>query len=157
MGENMTNFINYDYYVNSLKEIALFYRYISSVDFSKLTYDDIQNVKLYVNKWYYYFHSKAPGRQKLMGFVAEKLRISNGYYGPKTIEEKALFYILMVDPNFLFLEVYEIANTIDERKYLAKLNFNLIDEKLMMLEKKCNNEFKFYNEDDFLSFERIKK
>lgn len=139
------------------RELISFYKYVADADFSSLSDEDFKTIQSYVKKWTYFFKNKTCGLTSLMAFTAEKMRISNGYYGPKTKDEKALFYILMVDPDLLFLEVYESANTINERRDLAHINFRIVDIHLMHLEKTLNEQFKIYDPNDIWALDRIKR
>lgn len=63
----------------------------------------------------------------------------------------------MVDPDFLFLEVYEAANMKDEIKDFSMKNFRIYDGVLIKLEKQFNELFMIYGPNDLWSRERIKR
>ena len=92
-----------------------------------------------------------------MTFAAERLTISYKTYGLLTKSEAAYFYINIIDPNLLFLEIYEAANMVQERRNFSFLNFGIYDQYLMYLEKMYNNYFLDYNPDDLWSREKIKR
>ena len=92
-----------------------------------------------------------------MHYTAERLITSSRNYGLTNGDEKAYFYMKMVDPDFLFLEVYEAANMKDEIKDFSMKNFRIYDGVLIKLEKQFNELFMIYGPNDLWSRERIKR
>jgi len=140
------------------KDVILrFYHYLGKVDFTSITSDRRKELDKIVAKHTYYFQTQSAGFLTLMTFVAERLTISYKTYGLLTKSEAAYFYINIIDPNLLFLEIYEAANMVQERRNYSFLNFGIYDQHLMYLEKMYNNYFLDYNPDDLWSREKIKR
>lgn len=140
------------------KDVILkFYQYLGKIDFTTITPERRNELNKIVAKYNYYFHKNSIGFLTLMTFVAERLTTSYKTYGLLDKNEAAYFYINIIDPNLLFLEVYESANMIQEQKDYSFLNFGIYDKYLMYLEKVYNNYFLDYDPDDLWSREQIKK
>ena len=76
-------------------------------------------------------------------------------YGLLNGDEQAYFLINIVDPNLLFLEAHEVANTKDDEKLLCIKYFNIYDPILIKLERKYNTYFNIYDLDEIWSFNRL--
>ena len=63
----------------------------------------------------------------------------------------------MIDPDLLFLEAYESANTQDELKAFCFQNFGIYDPIMIKLEKEFNKKFLSLSDADLWSRERIKR
>ena len=140
------------------KDVILkFYQYLGKIDFTTITNDRRKEIDLIVAKHNYYFKTNSIGFLTLMTFVAERLTTSYKTYGLLDKNEAAYFYINIIDPNLLFLEVYEAANMKQEQKDFSFLNFGIYDKYLMFLEKTYNDYFLDYNPNDLWSREQIKR
>lgn len=133
--------------------IAKLYCYIRNYTFESLSDEKIKELDDFVDYWRYYFTNDYAGLLSTMTFTAEKMIVSNGRYGVKTWEEKAYFYIKIIDPDFLFLEAHETGNTMQEIKDLCKLNFGIYDPYLIELEKRLYKRLQI--KEDLWSRERI--
>ena len=141
------------YYFNK-ETIYKFYGLIRNVNFDCFSNDDIVRIDTLAEKWRYYFCNNCAGILSTMTFVAEKMITSRSGFGVITPEEKAYFYIKIVDPNFLFLEAYETGNSFAEMKKPCMLNFHIYDPIIINLEKKIYK--KFFPDELFWAKERIK-
>lgn len=135
--------------------IAKFYHMVENANFDLLSDETISLLDYCINKWHYAFYHNTAGLLTRMTLTAEKMTTSNGYLGPKSIEEKLYFYIRMVDPDFLFLEAYEACNKTEELVNCCKLNFHIYDPYLIKFERELYKRLNL--KDDLWSLERIKK
>ncbi len=124
--------------------INRFYHSLKFTRFNTLTKERAFEIDEYVNNWHTLFYNNSYGFLTLMTFTSLELLLRPNKYHLLNDDEKAYFYIKMVDPDLLFLEAYECANTIDERLELLKKNFGFYDSALIYLEKNLNNHFKLY-------------
>ena len=92
-----------------------------------------------------------------MTFTSERLTTSYKNFGLLNGDEVAYFFIKLVDPELLFLEVYESANKVQEIKDYCLCNFRIHDKFLIYLEKCYNIKFKEYSPDDLWARDAIKK
>lgn len=114
-------------------------------------------IDLYVQMWEPFFTNQSCGILTKMTFTAERMILSAKSFGLHNDDEKAYFYIKMIDPEFLMLEAYESANTKEELMHFCINNFGFYDKFLIGLEKKCNKRFNLIEIDELWSRERIKK
>jgi len=145
---------NYFFRKNS---IIKFYHIININDFSSITEERQSELDEIVNTWKEHFISNSVGILTLMTYTSERLTTSSKKFGLNTKEELAYFYINIVDPVLLFLEIYESASKSDEIKNNCIKNFYFYDKFLIQLEKKYNDYFKKYNPEDLWSRELVKK
>lgn len=144
------------YYAN--KDVILkFYRLLRLTSFRSISDERRKELDDIVEHYRYFFVSQTCGTFNLMTLVAERLITSYKNYGLQNDDEKAYFYIKIVDPNLMFLEVYEAANKKDEIKDLCLKNFHLHDKYIIYLERLLNNRFQDYDPDDLWSRESIKR
>ena len=141
------------YYFNKAT-ITKFYGFIRKVNFESFSNEDIVRIDALVEKWRYYFWHDSAGLLTAMTFVAEKMITSKKGFGVESWEEKAYFYIKMLDPDFLFLEAHETANKLSETKELCNLNFHVYDPMIIYLETLIYK--KFFPNELFWAKERIK-
>lgn len=140
------------------KEVILnFYRSIGLTNFESIDDNRLKELDELVCLYRSTFTSNTVGLLSLMTYTAERLTVSYKTYGLRNSDEKAYFYMKVVDPNLQFLEVYESANMRDEVRDLCKLNFRIHDKYLIYLEKSYNNRFHEYDRDDLWSRESIKR
>lgn len=136
--------------------IVRFYKLMNFTTFNELSEERRAEIDAYVNKWRFFFNNRCLGLRALMTFTAEKMISSNGYYGPKTSQEKMYFYIKMVDPQLYFLEAHESANTMEEERNLCLLNFRIYDPYLIKYEKVLQRELGQFQE-ELWTLDRIKR
>lgn len=137
--------------------IIKFYKTLKFNNFKTLNLDRIQEIDEIVERYRPIFINNTIGLLTLMHYTAERLITSSRNYGLTNGDEKAYFYMKMVDPDFLFLEVYEAANMKDEIKDFSMKNFRIYDGVLIKLEKQFNELFMIYGPNDLWSRERIKR
>lgn len=137
--------------------IIRFYQTLKYTGFKNLTSERIQEIDVLSDFYRPIFINNTTGLLTLMHYTAERLITSSKNYGLTNGDEIAYFYIKIVDPDFLFLEVYEAANMRDEIKDFSMKNFRIYDSVLIKLEKQFNDRFNVYGPDDLWSRERIKR
>ena len=144
-------------YIHNPNSIKYFYHSIKYSHFLNLTPDRVAELDSIVDKWRHFFESDVTGYGKRMTFVAERLTTSAKKFELTTDDEKLYFYVKMIDPNFLFLEAFECANTREEFIALCKKNFYIIDSVIARLEKEINARFRLIENSDLLSRNQIDK
>ncbi len=145
---------------NSIYSQALiinFYKKIKFSNFKNLTAKRTQELDELVAKWWSYFHDRSAGFLTLSFNVSQKLTVSSRGLGLKNGDEIFYFYIKMLDPSFVLLEIYEISNQKDELKELAELNFGIFDPYLLKLEKLLNQRFVYYKEGELWDRDTIRR
>lgn len=143
-------------YFYSYANVNNFYKKIKFSKFKKLTSERCNEIDNMVSKWWEYFHNTS-NFLTLMDFLATKLTTSAKIFNLNNGDEIYYFYIKMLDPCLVFLEIYESANTLPEMKRLAKTNFHLFDKNLLRLEKLLNDQLKFYASIDLWSRDSIRR
>ena len=141
----------------SKENVYKFYTLVSHVDFNSLSIERANEIDAQVLKYSYYFHNKTCGPLDLINFTAEKMRVSNKYYGIYTPEEMAYFFIKMIDPSFLALEAYEAGNTLKEQREISIKNLYYYSLFIIRLEEKINDRFNFYKQDEMCFLERVRR
>ena len=122
------------------KEVILkFYKNLGYVNFESIDENRSKELDELVFIYRDTFINETVGLLSLMTYTAERLTISYKNYGLRNNDEKAFFYMKVVDPNLQFLEVYESANMTKDIRELCKLNFRIHDKYLIYLEKVYNN------------------
>jgi len=144
-------------YIFNKNSIIKFYKTLKFTNFETISPDRKEELEVIVNKWKNTFILNSVGLQTLMTYTAEKLTTSYKTYGLKNGDEIAYFYIKIVDPDFMFLEVYESSNFDDEICKYCMLNFHFYDKFLIHLEKAYNKYFKEFLPEDLWTRELIKK
>ena len=134
-----------------------FYRNLSFTNFESIDEERLKELDKLVLIYRSLFTSQTVGLLSLMTYTAERLNASYRNYGLRNGDEKAYFYMKVVDPNLQFLEVYESANRVEDVKELCKLNFRIHDKFLIFLEKTYNNKFHEYDPDDLWTRDSIKR
>lgn len=135
--------------------IRNFYRVVKFRNFNTLDIERKEIIDSTLPSWIEYFNERSTGYLTRMTLAAERLTTSPKTYGLLNGDEQAYFFIKIVDPDFLMLEVFEVARTQDEIKDLCIKNFGFYDRVMIHLEQKCNSKFKMY--EDLWTLERIKK
>ncbi len=143
-------------YFYSCANVNNFYKKIKFSKFKKLTPERCNEIDIMVSNWWEYFHNTS-NFLTLMDFLATKLTTSAKIFNLNNGDEIYYFYIKMLDPCLVLLEIYESANTMPEMKYLAKTNFHLFDKNLLRLEKLLNEQLKFYTSTDLWSRDSIRR
>lgn len=144
-------------YIYNIKSIEKFYKLLNFIDFSSITLERKNEIDEIIYKSQDLFLLNTTGLLTLMTFVAEKLTTSYTNFGLQNKAEIAYFFISIIDPTLLFLEVYECANLESEIKEICFKNFHFYDKYLILLEKKYNDYFKIYLSNELWSRELIKK
>ena len=145
-------------YTYSKKDtIIKFYKTLKFSNFLRISEEKREILDTIANNWRPFFVNQSIGMSSLMTFVAEKMITSSKNYGLTNGDEIAYFFIKIVDPDLLFLEVYESANKIDEIKELCMKNFRFHDKFLIYLERCYNKRFHEYTPDELWSREKIKR
>ena len=137
----MPTYINNGYEYNP-KTINNFYRNMRFTNFIFLSSDKIAEIDETVKQNRYYFTSRTLSVAQVMTFAAEKLTTSKTNFGLTKGDEVAYFYMRIVDPDFLFLEIYESGNTKDEIIAMSKEYFHLYDSYLIHIEKMYKKRFR---------------
>ena len=137
--------------------IKNFYRSIKYSHFLNLTPERVEEIEALIDKWRHFFETNIVTTGQKMTFVAERLTTSAKQFKLFTGDEILYFYIKMVDPDFLFLEAYESANTRDQFVAICKKNFGLVDSILTHLEKEANSRFQIIKDDELGSRNCIDK
>ena len=91
-----------------------------------------------VASWENYFAPLENYKYK-MHAVAEKLTTSSRSMGLLNATEMKYFYIKIVDPEFLFLQMSEIAKDQEELKQLCLVKFRIYDSYIIHIEKQINS------------------
>lgn len=134
-----------------------FYKKIKFSKFMSLTEERAKEIDELVNIWWNYFHNNTLGFLNLMSFLAMKLTASSKKIGLFSGDEILYFYVKMIDPSLVFLEIYESSSTKEELVNTTKLNFKIYDNVLIYLENCLNKRFKFYNPDDLWARDSIRR
>ena len=145
------------YVMHNPSAIRNFYRSIKYSHFLNLTPERAAEIDALVDKWRHFFEMDIHSVGQKMTFASERLTTSAKQFKLFTGDEALYFYIKMVDPDFLFLEAYESANTRDQFVALCRRNFGIVDSIFTHLEKEINSRFGIFKEDDLWSRDRIDK
>jgi len=128
-----------------------FTNFESITDERKLELDKI--VKIIGKK----LSAKINGKLSLMTLIAERLTTSYKYYGLLNGDEKAYFFIKIIDPELDFLKAYESGNKLEEiREYFLR-TYQLFDIQLIRLEKAYNDKFNEYELENLFNEDIIKR
>jgi len=139
------------------KKIKKFYSSIAYTKFFKLSEDRKSFIEEQVISNITYFKMDTTDYASFVTSVATKLTDKPVYLGLQNDDEILYFYIKMVDPDFLFLEIYEsFANKHDMRE-VALSNLGYYDYTLMMIEKTYNDLFQEYDPFDLSNRGIIKR
>lgn len=152
----MTTYINNGYEYKP-KAIRNFYQNLHFTNFIFLTNDKMAEIDETVRRNRYYFLSRTLSVAQIMTLAAEKLTTSRANFGLTRGDEVAYFYMRLVDPDFLFLEVYECANTKNEIVAMSKETFRLCDQHLIYIERMYKKRFHPQELEDIWARGRIKK
>lgn len=139
------------------KSIKNFYSTIKYTHFKGLSDERRIELESILNNWRHFFEAELGTFGDKMTFAAERLTTSSKRFGLNNGDETAYFYFRMVDPEFLFLEAYENANTKEEFQSLCKENFGHVDAVITRLEKEANERFQLVNPYDLIERNAIKK
>ena len=145
------------YVMHNPNAIRNFYRSVRYSHFLNLTPQRALEIDALVDLWRHFFEMDINSVGQKMTFAAERLTTSAKQFKLFTGDEALYFYIKMVDPDFLFLEAYESANTREQFVALCKRNFGIVDSIFTHLEKEINSRFKIYKDEDLWSRNRIDK
>ena len=141
--------------------IVRFYKLLNYPTFDSLDEQRISELDESIRKDRPGYVNRTIGRLSLMTRVSEKVYVSNQRLGLNTTDEQAYYYVKIIDPDFLFLEAFESANTAEELKALCKQNFGFCDGYLIKLEKSLSKKLKELNpeleEEPLWTRGRIKK
>ncbi len=143
------------YQIGIYKMIIEFYKKFKYSKFKSLTNKRCQELDDIVSKWWNYFHYKHEFLE-IANFIAKKLTTSYKNFGLKNGDEIFYFYIKMLDPSLILLEIHECANTIEEFNYLVETNLHFFDKYLLTLEKTLNDTLQIYSSIDLWSREAIR-
>lgn len=114
--------------------VANFYKRQPFMEFINLSEKRAEEIKMMVQHNYGYFAAHTSSLGGLMTSAANKLTTSARNFGLVGSDEILLFYIFLVDPDFLFLECYQCANKKEEVKPLCMNNLNIYDPFLIYYE-----------------------
>lgn len=134
-----------------------FYKKTKFYKFSTLTPERCQEIDELVQKWWVYFHSHAIGFLTLVHNLSQKLTISSRTLGLLNGDEIFYFYVKMLDPSLVLLEIYETCCQKEDIKKLAELNFGVYDGYLLRLEVLLNKRLGYYKADDLWARDSIRK
>lgn len=137
--------------------ILNFYKTLKFTNFATITPERKEELDDIVNKNMPFFKNQTEGPLSLMNLLAERLTVSYKRFGLLNGDEKAYFYIKILDPTLQHLAVYEAANTVLEQRELAKKNLNIFDKYLIFLEKMYNEKFQEYEINDLWSRDSIRR
>ena len=137
--------------------IINFYKKIKFSSFKNLTSERAQEIDDLVAKWWSYFHDHSLGFLTLVFNLSQKLTVSSRGLGLKNGDEIFYFYVKMLDPSLVLLEIYEISSQKEDLKKLAELNFGIYDPYLLKLEKLLNQRFVYYKADDLWDRDTIRR
>ena len=140
------------------KEIIIkFYRTLDFTDFMSITDERRNELDKLITRYSFYFKSQSIGPLSLMTLVAERLVTSYKSFGLSNGDEKAYFFIKLIDPELQHLAVYESANKIPQIKEYCMKNFRIYDKYLIHLEKCYNQRFQDYEPDELWGRDNIKR
>ena len=145
------------YVMHNPNAIKNFYRSLKYSHFLNLTPERAKEIDGLVDKWRYFFETDINSIGQKMTFASERLTTSAKQFKLFTGDEALYFYIKMIDPDFLFLEAYESANTREQFVALCKRNFGIVDSIFTHLEKEINSRFQMYKAEDLWSRDHIDK
>ncbi|MBE6156766.1 MAG: hypothetical protein E7161_03360 [Firmicutes bacterium] len=138
-----------------------FYKNLHFKGFKTITDDRKKELDDIVLKWFSIFHNTDNiNDDKNIGFmsrVAWRLICDSHYLGLNTGDEIAYFFVNIVDPELIFLECYEAANSKEELLKFCRMNFQTYDAKMIVVEKYYNERFRIFTPDELWTLERIKK
>ncbi len=135
--------------------IVNFYTTVRFTNFANLTDERIAAIDDIVSRYSFFMAYGTKTLGSLMTRCAEKLTTSSRNFGLLNGDEVVYFYIKTVDPDFLFLEVYESANKKEQIKPLCFQNFKLYDPVLVYFERMFQKRFKLESLEYIWSRERI--
>lgn len=139
------------------KSILNFYKNLNFTKFLKITEERKEELDNIVAKNVTYFRNSTIGNLTLMTLLSERLTTSYKNYGLQNGDEKAYFFVKIIDPDLQHLAIYEAANKIEDVKEFSIKNFNYYDKYLITLEKHLNERFKEYETEELWSRENIKR
>lgn len=134
--------------VYSKETILKFYKIIEGVTFETITEERKKQIDNIADNYRVIFTKKTYGKTTLMTYTAERLITSYKNFELATNDEKAYFYVKIIDPDFILLEAYECTNLIKELQTICLKQFGIFDMTLIKLEKSINNRFNIFNPDD---------
>lgn len=137
--------------------ILNFYKTLKFTDFVTITPERKEELDEIVNKNMAFFKNQTEGTLSLMTLLAERLTASYKRFGLLNGDEKAYFFIKVLDPTLQHLSVYEAANTVSQLKELCLKNLKIFDKYLIFLEKSYNEKFQEYEIEDLWSRDSIKR
>ena len=103
------------------------------------------------------FLENSCGPVSLACYTAEKLTTNPKKFTIENDDERVYVYIKILDPDFKFLEAYEMANLQDEVRAICLLNFHYYDSNMVLFERKYNALFKEFSPEDLWTRESLKR
>lgn len=123
-------------------DIAAFYKKQRFFRFYNISKERLEEIRLLALNNINYFTKNTMGTLgEIMTACASKLTTSSRNFGLSSSDEIILFFIFLVDPNFLFLEAYESCNKKEDIKPLCLANFGIYDPYLIFYEVHFNRRF----------------
>lgn len=144
-------------YIEKKNILLNFYRNLNFKGFKTITEERKEELDKIVLRWFPKFQEYNLTGLDLISFVARRLVFSAEFYGLLSGDEKAYFFINMVDPNLIALECYESSSTKKEIEYYSLLNLKFYSKALIVIEKYYNEKFKIFDKGELWALERIKK
>ena len=145
------------YQIFSRNNVINFYKKIKFSKFKNLTKERCLEIDELVNNWWAYFHNNAVSFLVVSYLVADKLTTSAKTMGLNNGDETFYFYIKMLDPSLVMLEIYETANTTEELQELVTKNFPIFDHYLLKLEQLLNEQLQIYKPEDLWARDVIRR
>lgn len=137
--------------------IKKFYSILKFTGFRKLTEDRKQILDTFIAKYRDNFLENSCGPLSLACYTAEKLTTNPKKFSIENDDERVYVYIKILDPDFKFLEAYEMANLKDEVREICFVNFHYYDPNMILFERRYNAIFQEFAPDDLWARESIKR
>ena len=145
-------------YIYYNKEVVIkFYKTLKFTGFTQISDQRKEELDIIVAKNIIALKKKTVGPLSLMTYVAGRLTACSNTIGLNNGDEKAYFFIKVVDPKLEHLAVHESAMTISEIKENCLNKFQIYDKNLIKLEKCYNERFQVYKPEELWGRDNLKR
>ena len=139
---------------NSIKK---FYSILKFTGFRNLSEERKEILDTYIAIHRDSFLENSCGPVSLACYTSEKLTTNPRKFSIENDDERVYVYIKILDPDFKFLEAYEMANLQDEVRAICLANFHYYDSNMVLFERKYNALFKEFLPEDLWARESLKR
>lgn len=143
-------------YINN-NSISNFYKHLKFTGFVKISDERKEELDIIVSNNITYFTNITENKLSLMSLLADRLTTSYKNYGLLNGDEKAYFWIKLLDPKLQHLAVFEATSKTSEVKKMIIKNLDFYDKRLLLLEQYYNKRFHEYEEEELWSRDNIKR